>query len=292
MLKLLLPPLIGAVIGYCTNYISVKMLFRPYRPIRIGKWTLPFTPGVIPKRKPELAHAVGNAVGKSLLGENEMLGMLKSDNMKDTIAGGISCGIREYMQDKTLGMAAEDFVGEESWAEMKEKAGTYLSEKIAAGIQTVNIQDLIVEQGKAAITQMGGMVAMFVNDSMIAALAQPIARNIEDYIAAEGYDRIKSSVMEELDALENKNLPDLVNEDIQKRISGKVMEIYDEFVEKKGTEIAKGFDVCTVVEEKINAMDVRELESLILSVMKHELGMVVNLGALIGFVLGLLNLLI
>lgn len=292
MLKLLLPPLIGAVIGYCTNYIAVKMLFRPYRPIRIGKWTLPFTPGVIPKRKPELAHAVGNAVGKSLLGENEMLGMLKSDNMKDTIAGGISCGIREYMQDKTLGMAAEDFVGEESWAEMKEKAGTYLSEKIAAGIQTVNIQDLIVEQGKAAITQMGGMVAMFVNDSMIAALAQPIARNIEDYIAAEGYDRIKSSVMEELDALENKNLPDLVNEDIQKRISGKVMEIYDEFVEKKGTEIAKGFDVCTVVEEKINAMDVRELESLILSVMKHELGMVVNLGALIGFVLGLLNLLI
>ena len=292
MLKLLLPPLIGAVIGYCTNYIAVKMLFRPYRPIRIGKWTLPFTPGVIPKRKPELAHAVGNAVGKSLLGENEMLGMLKSDNMKDTIAGGISCGIREYMQDKTLGMAAEDFVGEESWAEMKEKAGTYLSEKIAAGIQTVNIQDLIVEQGKAAITQMGGMVAMFVNDSMIAALAQPIARNIEDYIAAEGYDKIKSSVMEELDALENKNLPDLVNEDMQKRISGKVMEIYDEFVEKKGTEIAKGFDVCTVVEEKINAMDVRELESLILSVMKHELGMVVNLGALIGFVLGLLNLLI
>ena len=292
MLKLLLPPLIGAVIGYCTNYIAVKMLFRPYRPIRIGKWTLPFTPGVIPKRKPELAHAVGNAVGKSLLGENEMLGMLKSDNMKDTIAGGINCGIQEYMQDKTLGMAAEDFVGEESWAEMKEKAGTYLSEKIAAGIQTVNIQDLIVEQGKAAITQMGGMVAMFVNDSMIAALAQPIARNIEDYIAAEGYDRIKSSVMEELDALENKNLPDLVNEDIQKRISGKVMEIYDEFVEKKGTEIAKGFDVCTVVEEKINAMDVRELESLILSVMKHELGMVVNLGALIGFVLGLLNLLI
>ena len=292
MLKLLLPPLIGAVIGYCTNYIAVKMLFSPYRPIRIGKWTLPFTPGVIPKRKPELAHAVGNAVGKSLLGENEMLGMLKSDNMKDTIAGGLSCGIREYMQDKTLGMAAEDFVGEESWAEMKEKAGTYLSEKIAAGIQTVNIQDLIVEQGKAAITQMGGMVAMFVNDSMIAALAQPIARNIEDYIAAEGYDKIKSSVMEELDALENKNLPDLVNEDIQKRISGKVMEIYDEFVEKKGTEIAKGFDVCTVVEEKINAMDVRELESLILSVMKHELGMVVNLGALIGFVLGLLNLLI
>lgn len=292
MLKLLLPPLIGAVIGYCTNYIAVKMLFRPYHPVRIGKWTLPFTPGVIPKRKPELAHAVGNAVGKSLLGEGEMLEMLKSDGVKATIAGGIDSGIQEYIQDKTLGMAAKDFAGEESWTVMKEKAGNYLSEKITAGIQNSNIQDLIVEQGKAAVMQMGGMVAMFVNDSMIAALAQPIAQNLEDYIATEGSEKIKSSVMEELDTLEDKNLPDLVNADMQKQISGKVLKIYDEFVEKKGAEIAKGFDVCAVVEEKINAMDVKELESLILSVMKHELGMVVNLGALIGFVLGLLNLLI
>lgn len=292
MLKLLLPPLIGAVIGYCTNYIAVKMLFRPYHPFRIGKWTLPFTPGVIPKRKPELAHAVGNAVGKSLLGEGEMLEMLKSDGVKATIAGGIDSGIQEYIQDKTLGMAAKDFAGEESWTVMKEKAGNYLSEKITAGIQNANIQDLIVEQGKAAVMQMGGMVAMFVNDSMIAALAQPIAQNLEDYIATEGSEKIKSSVMEELDTLEDKNLPDLVNADMQKQISGKILKIYDEFVEKKGAEIAKGFDVCAVVEEKINAMDVKELESLILSVMKHELGMVVNLGALIGFVLGLLNLLI
>ncbi|MDD6065009.1 MAG: DUF445 family protein, partial [Firmicutes bacterium] len=44
-------PAIGAVIGYCTNYVAVKMLFRPLKPIRIGKFTLPFTPGVIPKRK-------------------------------------------------------------------------------------------------------------------------------------------------------------------------------------------------------------------------------------------------
>ena len=37
-------------------------------------------------------------------------------------------------------------------------------------------------------------------------------------------------------------------------------------------------------------MDVRELEQLIMSVMKHELAVIVNLGALIGFVLGLFNL--
>ena len=50
-------------------------------------------------------------------------------------------------------------------------------------------------------------------------------------------------------------------------------------------------DIAAVVEDKINRMDVREFEKLVLSVMKKELQAVVNLGALIGFVIGLINLL-
>ncbi len=33
VLKLIAGPLIGALIGYLTNYIAVKMLFRPHRPV-------------------------------------------------------------------------------------------------------------------------------------------------------------------------------------------------------------------------------------------------------------------
>ncbi|MEI3219612.1 MAG: DUF445 family protein [Lachnoclostridium sp.] len=51
ILHLISGPLIGAVIGYCTNYIAVKMLFRPLKAIKIGRFTLPFTPGMIPKKK-------------------------------------------------------------------------------------------------------------------------------------------------------------------------------------------------------------------------------------------------
>ena len=65
-------PLIGAVIGYCTNYIAVKMLFRPYHPVKLCGRTLPFTPGIIPKRQPDLAKAVGKAVGENLFGEEEI----------------------------------------------------------------------------------------------------------------------------------------------------------------------------------------------------------------------------
>ena len=56
------PPLIGAVIGYITNYIAIKMLFRPLTPKMIFGRRLPFTPGIIPRRKAQLADALGKAV--------------------------------------------------------------------------------------------------------------------------------------------------------------------------------------------------------------------------------------
>ena len=48
-LTFLLTPLLGSLIGYITNSLAVKMLFRPYRSLYIGKFHIPFTPGMIPK---------------------------------------------------------------------------------------------------------------------------------------------------------------------------------------------------------------------------------------------------
>ena len=66
--------------------------------------------------------------------------------------------------------------------------------------------------------------------------------------------------------------------------------IYVKFVNEKAEELAEKFHVAEIVEEKINAMDVLELENLLLGIMKKELNAVVSLGAVIGFVLGLLNI--
>ncbi len=58
---------IGAVIGGFTNSLAIKMLFRPYRALYIGKWRVPFTPGLIPKRRGELAEQMGKMVVEHLL---------------------------------------------------------------------------------------------------------------------------------------------------------------------------------------------------------------------------------
>ncbi|MBK3495933.1 DUF445 domain-containing protein [Viridibacillus sp. YIM B01967] len=58
---------IGAVIGGFTNHLAIKMLFRPYKAIYIGSWRLPFTPGLIPKRRDDLARQLGKTVVNYLL---------------------------------------------------------------------------------------------------------------------------------------------------------------------------------------------------------------------------------
>ena len=78
-------PLIGSLIGYCTNYIAVKMLFRPRTEIKIAGIRLPFTPGIIPKRKNELARAVGRAVGDTLVTEEALGNMLMSPEVEASV---------------------------------------------------------------------------------------------------------------------------------------------------------------------------------------------------------------
>lgn len=66
-LPYLLPPLLGALIGYVTNYIAIRMLFRPLKPWRILGLRLPLTPGIIPSKRGELARKMGEMVGEHLL---------------------------------------------------------------------------------------------------------------------------------------------------------------------------------------------------------------------------------
>ncbi len=66
------PPAVGAVIGYFTNDIAIKMLFRPYRAIYFGKKQLPFTPGLIPRNQERLAKNVSDTIMKSLLTPEEL----------------------------------------------------------------------------------------------------------------------------------------------------------------------------------------------------------------------------
>ena len=138
------------------------------------------------------------------------------------------------------------------------------------------------------------MLAMFLTPDTIASFTVPMAERINAYISTDGMARLKDILDQETDGFLNRPMNTLLHLDpeTKSRVCAKIGDIYAEFMANNATQLAEGFEIGRIVEQKINDMDVAEFERLVMSVMKHELGMIVNLGALIGLVIGALNLLL
>ncbi len=98
------PPIAGSVIGYFTNDIAIKMLFRPYKPIYIGKRKLPFTPGLIPSNQERLAQKVSDTIMGSLLTTSELQKLaqrlLKIERVESAILWLLQLALEQIQLDK------------------------------------------------------------------------------------------------------------------------------------------------------------------------------------------------
>ena len=85
ILPWVLPPLIGALIGYITNAIAITMLFRPHKEKRFLSLRIPMTPGIIPKQRYELSLSVGNMVSSELLTEDAVRKQIRSKSFLESV---------------------------------------------------------------------------------------------------------------------------------------------------------------------------------------------------------------
>ncbi len=83
-LKLLILAAIGGIIGWITNLLAIKMLFRPFQPINVPLVNFKIQ-GLIPKRKAEIAKNIGETVETELLSAEEIIHKLIKNNDKDEI---------------------------------------------------------------------------------------------------------------------------------------------------------------------------------------------------------------
>ncbi len=77
------PPLLGAFIGYLTNDVAIRMLFRPLRRWHFLGIPVPMTPGVIPAKRRELAINMGEMVGSHLLTSRDIGAALSEERFQD-----------------------------------------------------------------------------------------------------------------------------------------------------------------------------------------------------------------
>ncbi|MBC1635987.1 DUF445 domain-containing protein [Listeria welshimeri] len=101
LFTILLMAVIGGFIGAMTNYIAIRMLFRPYKALYLFNKRVPFTPGLIPKRRDELAEHIGKVVVSHLLTEDAIRARLLEENLQKEITETVAKMFHEKMQLET-----------------------------------------------------------------------------------------------------------------------------------------------------------------------------------------------
>ena len=289
----ILPPLIGAVIGYFTNLIAVKMLFYPHRAVYVFGHQLPFTPGAIPKGKARLAKSAGRIVQNELFTREDISGRLLTEEVEKPLI------------DKVMGILGEDIretgavmVGsDERFDRVEENFTELLSYKITDAIKRMDIPGTVKQEGKAMLLDHvleSRVLSFLVSDRMIDMVMNTVGEKMEEYIDARGPEMVREITTSRIHDLGDRTplyVLELAGYDAD-YVKNKITEAYRESVVNAVNSALRRIDVAKVVEDKINSMSVEELEKGVLTVMKTELNMIVDLGALIGLVIGSINIFI
>lgn len=297
VLHFILGPAVGALIGGLTNKVAIRMLFRPHRAVYIGRFHVPFTPGIIPKEKPRIAAAIGDAVGNELLNSDVLSQTLLSDEMYTKISNSVNSLVDRMMVDPT---PLRDVIAR--YAAPEE------TDRLLSQMQTDLVQTLCLKLSDKAI---GDHVASLAIDHVMNRLSQ----NFVGRLGASALDLVRNSVQhflaENINQLLQQNsqpmLQSWVSTETQhlldtplcqlcqhhqpqlRQLAGMVVNIYKQVVQDNLPRMLQTLDLQRIVQDRINDMDMQQTEQLILTIMKKELRALVWFGVLLGFIMGFIT---
>ncbi|HZK42679.1 MAG TPA: DUF445 family protein [Syntrophomonadaceae bacterium] len=96
MTYIIMIPIVSALIGYITNIVAIKLLFRPRRPINLVLFRLQ---GLLPKRQADIAKSVGDLVENELLSLDEVVDKVDTPELHAMITDKFSEVIRDRLDD-------------------------------------------------------------------------------------------------------------------------------------------------------------------------------------------------
>ena len=281
----IIPPLIGAVIGYCTNYIAVKMLFRPRNEIKVLGHTLPFTPGAIPKNKPRLAKAIGEVVETTFFGEETISAQFLSGEAEDNAVAQMVRGMDRPISDLGISVLGSEEKYEKGLDRLSEILSQQLLQSLRSGETIRMVSDTVID--KLVDQFRGGMLGMFITDSFVESAKQMVEAGIQGEIEDKGEEFLNRMVRSQMDTWSRDTLSEIAFEAgySDERVERILRKAYRGAVKSAVPALIDRINVSGMIEEKVNDMSNEQLEELVLSVMKRELNLIVNLGALIGLIL-------
>lgn len=300
VINYILPPVIGAVIGYITNDIAIKMLFHPRKAHYIGKLHIPFTPGLIPKEKERIASSIGKVIGEQLLNEETINETLISEEMLSKIRTGIENLIDSHRDDqRTVGEFIEKIspkdVTDKLFCDLKESLSRHIYSKLVEAHLGEQIADITIKKAKSKLnSSILYKFTGFIDDAMLKTISKTLGEHIDKIIEENSESFISEFTENELIKFRNTMICDVIKK-YESKLSDfteLVIAAYKKLVCRSLSSVLKGINLSGVVEERISGFDVMQFEKMIFGLMKKELNAIVYLGALLGFFMGFINIFI
>ena len=317
----ILAPALGGIIGYITNDIAIRMLFRPQKAKYIMGVHIPFTPGIIPKEKGRIADAIGGVISENLMNKDVLERYLLSDDMVSKVRLSVEEFIEtqkhnpetvkeflgHYLSDDeiaTISQNVNESITKQTYTKLSdasvgEKVAHIAIDHVAEKLSIDGAQELLAGLG-GAMRGVGGMAAGLFGGNIVAKflgmLREPaehfLANNINTMLKNNGEEIVSNMVEGEVEGFLNKPVCQMLegHDDQLQQAVNTVESIYRTVINEHLPKILESIDISKIVRERINEMDVNETEKLIFQVMDKELKAIVWLGALLGLVMGSINI--
>lgn len=313
-------PLLGGLIGYITNDIAIRMLFRPHKAKYLFGIHIPFTPGIIPKEKGRIAEAIGGVISENLMNNEVLEKYLLSDEMIGKVRSAVEEFISTQQQNQesvdrflghylsndeidTIAQNINQSITKQTYEKLADssvgdKVAHIAIDHVAQKLTIDGAQELLSGIG-GALGGLKGMAAGLFGGNIVAKflgmLREPaehfLAKNINTMLRDNGEEIVSNMIGGEVDHFLNKPVCKLLegHEEQLAQTVDSIESIYRSIITEHLPKILESIDISKIVRERINEMDVNETEKLIFQVMDKELKAIVWLGALLGLLMGCIN---
>lgn len=151
LIRILILAVIGGFIGYVTNVVAIRLIFRPIEPIKIPILNIEIV-GLIPKRKAEIAANVGEIIQEEFLSMDEILANIITDEDKEEVVRYIKARVKIIIHEKVSFIPSgiknmiQDYLGEIIESEVKQSIDELSKNIINKANERIDIQKMVEDK--------------------------------------------------------------------------------------------------------------------------------------------------
>jgi uncharacterized membrane protein YheB (UPF0754 family) len=254
----LVPPFVGAVIGFLTNVLAIKMLFRPLRAYHIGPLRLPFTPGILPRERTVLAKSIGIMVSSELLTPEIIQKRLEQEDVQGLLKG-LAAKAAERIDDHYPKICSY-LVAFLRKPEIHRELEAYGSRFLTGVMQKLNP----VQKFFASIANYDQKLSENMPE-----IIDDMIDNLAEFLES---DRVRVRLLV------------LIEEQLG---TADHAERFTTVLNNAIPGIMRRFDVAGIVEARINSLPMERVERIVLDVMADKFKWIDIFGAILGFLIGI-----